>query len=344
MNTSSPCRYQSLVSAAAALVVCWCSSQAQVAQAVQVPHNAAVNRYDRLGSSTSNPYPGTRGSAFPRIHKPLYTVRNLGSLGGTSCCLVVTNNNRGWVNGTSNLPGDKSFHPFLWIDGVMRDLGTLGGPNNSVGGMNDRGDVTVGGSDTGTLDPLGEDFCGFGTHQICRSFVWRHGMRMPIPTLGGNNGDVSGISNGGHVLAVAETTVHDSTCVAPQKVRYEAFTWEPATNTISRLRPLKGDLASEAFAMNDRGEFAGYSGACGNGEADRYTMNHAVVWRDGRAINLKTLGGTVANTVFRAARDNVGNEHDFRHSPEVGAEWLLYKRHPGDSSMDGRFVVRDCTD
>lgn len=77
-----------------------------------------------------------------------YTITNLGSLGGTNCCLVITNNNRGWVDGTSNLAGDQSFHPFLWRDGNMQDLGTLGGPNASAGGMNDRGDVTVGGGPT----------------------------------------------------------------------------------------------------------------------------------------------------------------------------------------------------
>ena len=54
----------------------------------------------------------------------------------------------------------------------MTDLGTLGGPNASAGGMNEVGDVTVGGSDTGIPDPLGEDFCGFGTHQTCLSFAF----------------------------------------------------------------------------------------------------------------------------------------------------------------------------
>jgi probable HAF family extracellular repeat protein len=277
MNTLTSRHSRFLVSAAAALVVCCVGSQSLTAKAAPILGNTRVTPYD--------------------MHKPMYAVRNLGSFGGTSCCLVVTINDRGWVNGTSNLPGDTSFHPFLWIDGVMGDLGTLGGPNASVGGMNDRGDVTVGGSDTGQLDPLGEDFCGFGTHQICRSFVWHDGKRTLIPTLGGNSGDVNRISDGGLVLAVAETTVHDSTCVAPQQVRYEAFTWEPNTNTISRLRPLKGDAISEAFARDDRGEFGGYSGACGNAEGDAFAMNHAVVWRHGTPISLKTLGGTAANTV-----------------------------------------------
>ena len=189
MNLSTSWLYRSFVPAAAALIVCCVGSQAQSAKAAPILNNTAVTLY-----------------AMP---KPMYAVRNLGSFGGTSCCLVITINDRGWVNGTSNLPGDAAFHPFLWIDGVMGDLGTLGGPNASVGGMNDRGDVTVGGSDTGQLDPLGEDFCGFGTHQICRSYVWHHGMRTLVPTLGGNNGDVNGPTNDGLVLAVAETTVRD---------------------------------------------------------------------------------------------------------------------------------------
>jgi hypothetical protein len=36
--------------------------------------------------------------------------------------------------------------------------------------MNDHGDVTVGGSDTGIPDPLGEDACGF-PHPSDLSFV-----------------------------------------------------------------------------------------------------------------------------------------------------------------------------
>lgn len=228
---------------------------------------------------------------------PFYVVRSLGSLGGTSCCFVIGNNNRGWVNGTSNLAGDKSFHPFLWRNGVMKDLGTLGGPNASVGGMNDRGDVTVGGSDTGKPDPLGEDFCGLGTHQICLSFVWHYGKRTLVPTLGGNNGDVNGILNNGMVLAVAETEVRGN-CTAPQALIYEAFEWNPDTGKIYRLPPLKDDAASEAFLLNTNGDAGGYSGVCGSGEGDPFAMTHAVLWRHGKPTKLETLGGTGANTVF----------------------------------------------
>lgn len=223
-----------------------------------------------------------------------YSVTNLGSLGGTNCCLVITNNNRGWVDGTSNLAGDQSFHPFLWRDGKMQDLGTLGGPNASAGGMNEVGDVAVGGSDTGIPDPLGEDACGFGTFQTCLSFIWHKGARIPVPTLGGNNGDVSTINDRGLVLGFAETANPDPTCVAPQVLGHEAFIWDPGKNDIHRLPPLTGDSATAAFDINNRGQAIGYSGGCGGGLTDFHKAYHAVRWQDGIPTDLGKLGGTLA--------------------------------------------------
>lgn len=225
-----------------------------------------------------------------------YTVINLGSLGGTSCCGVsavgdVIINDRGWVDGTSNLPGDGNFHPFLWIDGQIRDLGTLGGPNASAGGMNEVGDVTVGGADTGIPDPLGEDFCGFGTHQTCLSFIWHRGRRTLIPTLGGNNGDVSTITNAGLVLGFAETADHDVTCMTPQVLGFEAFVWDPDQSEIRVLPPLSGDTATAAFAINENGDVAGFSGICGGGFVPASAL-HAVIWRNGLPIDLGSLGGS----------------------------------------------------
>lgn len=229
---------------------------------------------------------------------PSYSVIELGSFGGTNCCLVVTVNNRGWVDGTSNLPGDHNFHPFLWVRGNMMDLGTLGGPNASAGGMNERGDVTVGGSDAGTLDPLGEDACGFGTFQTCRSYVWRDGMRRLVPTLGGNNNDVNTINNRRHVLAFAETAIADPTCKSPQVLGYEAFIWNPSEGNIRRLPPLSGDSTSIGFDMNNHDEAAGLSGACGHALGDPSTARHATLWRHSKPIFLGTLGGTIDNASF----------------------------------------------
>lgn len=228
-----------------------------------------------------------------------YTIVQLGSLGGTSFeSGNMTINDRSWVDSASNLPGDMNHHAFVWIDGHITDLGTLGGPNSNIGQMNDRGDVTVGGADTGIPDPLGEDWCGFGTQQTCLSFIWNNGIRTLIPTLGGNNGDVADIDGSGQlVLGFAETTFHDPTCIPPQVLGFEAFLWDRRTNNIQVLPPLAGDSITAAFDMNNNGEVAGTSGICTTGIAPS-SATHAVIWRNGKPTDLGTLGGNTSNVAF----------------------------------------------
>jgi len=62
-----------------------------------------------------------------------YVVKDLGTLGGTQA--VAENvSNKGWVVGAANLAGDQTAHSLLLRDGVMTDLGTLGGPNSAERG------------------------------------------------------------------------------------------------------------------------------------------------------------------------------------------------------------------
>jgi uncharacterized membrane protein len=115
---------------------------------------------------------------------------------------------------------------------------------------------------------LVEGWCGFGTYQICQSFIWNNGIRTSIPTLGGNNGDVADIDGSGQlILGFAETTFHDPTCTPPQVLGFEAFLWKRRTNDIQVLPPLPGDSITAAFDMNDNGEVAGTSGTCTTGIA-----------------------------------------------------------------------------
>jgi probable HAF family extracellular repeat protein len=61
-------------------------------------------------------------------------------------------NERGQAIGTSTLAGDESWHAFLWENGKMVDLGTLGGESSEPLAVNERGWI-VGRSDYSPNSP-----------------------------------------------------------------------------------------------------------------------------------------------------------------------------------------------
>ena len=56
-------------------------------------------------------------------------MRDLGTLGGTQGVAEGISNRR-WVVGDANLAGDQSLHATLWRNGIVTDLGMLGGVNS----------------------------------------------------------------------------------------------------------------------------------------------------------------------------------------------------------------------
>jgi len=211
-----------------------------------------------------------------------YRVTDLGTLGGTFS-LAGGLNNRGDVEGFSTLSGDTTIHAFLWRKGHMTDLGTLGGPNSTASWrLNERSKVG-GAAETSTPDPLGEDFCGFGTHLICLPTVWRKGVPAPLPTLGGSNGFAAGVNNRGQVVGYAENSTPDPTCEAPQVLQFKPVAWEKGQ--VQELPTLFGDSAGFAAMINDRGQAVGVSGSCTR-------SIHAVLWQNGTVTDLGSLGGT----------------------------------------------------
>ena len=134
-----------------------------------------------------------------------YTVFDLGTLGGSSS-IASGVNNRGAVSGISDVSGDVALHAFLWRRGKMTDLGTFGGPNSISRDQLNELDQIGGMAEASVPDPLGEDFCFFGTNLVCLPFVWTKGVLIPLPTLGGNNGVAHGINNRGQVVGLAENT------------------------------------------------------------------------------------------------------------------------------------------
>jgi probable HAF family extracellular repeat protein len=117
----------------------------------------------------------------------------------------------------------------------------------------------------------------------------------PLPTLGGTNGFATGANNKGQIIGWAENTVHDATCVVPQVLQFRAVVWGPKVGQIRELPPLPGDTVSAATALNDRGQVVGISGICDRA-IGRFSAIHAVLWQNGKVIDIGNLGGVAWNT------------------------------------------------
>jgi probable HAF family extracellular repeat protein len=221
-----------------------------------------------------------------------YDVVDLGTLGGTFGWANAIDD-KGSAAGFSTLPSDQSTHAFLWQRGVMTDLGTLGGPNSitSFSPFSDRGEIG-GAAETPVPDPNGEDACFFGTQLTCRPVVWHDGTITELPTLGGNNGAANQVNNRGQVAGTAENSVLLPPCLQGLAL---PVIWE--NSGIVQLPLFPGDQAGVALAINDKGRAVGFTATC--------TGGHALIWEDGTATNLGSLGGTFASAAAINNQDQV---------------------------------------
>src|SRR6184192_3110954 len=98
-----------------------------------------------------------QAQAPTKAKKAQYNVSNLASLGGTSSG-GNSINDLSWVAGYSRLP-NRNRHATLWRNGLLTDLGTLGGPNSSVTwNVKNTAGIVVGISQTADPEPLGESW------------------------------------------------------------------------------------------------------------------------------------------------------------------------------------------
>ena len=232
------------------------------------------------------------GAQAPPQHEihapPRYSIQDLGDLGGGFSAASGVNN-EGVVDGTSGLPGGE-FRAFRWRDGVMTDLGTLGGVNSNAQDQPDSSGTITGMAETATPDPNGEDFCSGGTNLICVPYVWKKGVMSALPLPGGNNGVAFQANSRGDIVGAAESAVPDPTCQPPFYLRLNAVIWEKGHLRV--LPPLAGDTNAAADSINNKGQVVGNSGDCTIPFGNSF---HAVIWENGTAVDLGNLGGTTGN-------------------------------------------------
>jgi probable HAF family extracellular repeat protein len=190
---------------------------------------------------------------------------------------------------------------FKWQNGVTSALSALPGFNglNSASGIwvSDSG-LTVGVSENG-IDPLTGAFA-------IEAVLWgRDNSLTDLGTLGGNQSSANAVNSRGQVAGGALNTIPDpyTSFFLPVGVTGEtqvhAFRW-----TKSRGMEDMGTLGgtdSAAFAINDRGQIAGWSftnttpnpvvTTCG-GLTVNVPTEDPFLWENGKMIDLGTLGGT----------------------------------------------------
>ena len=193
-------------------------------------------------------------------------LRSLGTLPGFVNSQAYGINERGeivgWSYNTNPVTGGvvPDFRGFVvGVDGVMRDVGSLGGATIARD-VNDRG-VIVGSSRLADGQT--------------RAFVLEDGVMRELPGLGGRFAEATGINNRGLVVGSATRPGF------PNGQR-RAVRWEK-DGTIVDLGTLGGPFA-RAWKINNHGDVIGDS-LTGEGDV------HAFLLRNGVMHDLGTLGG-----------------------------------------------------
>jgi probable HAF family extracellular repeat protein len=199
---------------------------------------------------------------------------------------------------------------FLWQNGAMRDLGTLGGHDAAAFFVNNHGQITGQSYTNTTPNPT----TGLPTAD---SFFWENGQMLDIDslggtmgfpaalnsrgqlvgnsnlagdasshpylwsktkgledlgTLGGDNGVVNWINNAGDIAGKADLA-------GPQPQNHDAVLWRKNGAMMIDLGVLPGDACANAYYVNDPGQVVGTSE---NSEPCRVpTGQHAFLWESG---------------------------------------------------------------
>lgn len=228
-------------------------------QVVGMAQNAIPDPFsgNRMGFPTT-----TRDRAFLWQHG---VMQDIGTLGGNDAEADFINE-RGQIvgdaftttvaNPTTQQPTQ---HPFLWEDGHMRDLGSLGGTSGYPSALNNRGQVV------GSMNLVGDQ-----THH---AFLWEQGRLTDLGTLGGDNSDALWENEVGHVVGSANR---------PGSSFPDAVLWKDGK--LIDIGQSSGDQCSRASGINADDQVVGLasSGACGVGI-------HGFLWDHGKLTNLSDL-------------------------------------------------------
>jgi probable HAF family extracellular repeat protein len=250
---------------------------------------------------------------FPAIHAVIWGkngVQDLGTLGGYES-LATQVDDVGRVIGLSTNSIPDSFpepvlgfflgsqtRAFLWENGQMRDLGTLGGPDAEADYANEHGQITgvsytsfvAGPSGIPPVDP----------------FLWENGKMLDLGSFGGTYATANDINNRGEIVG--------SSNLAGDSAQHP-YLWT-RKGKMRDLGTLGGD-SGIAYWLNDSGEVAGVGDLPGD------QIHHAFRWRHGHLQDLGTIGSDPCSNGFsiNARGQIIGTSTDCNGTTLHAALW-----------------------
>jgi len=221
---------------------------------------------------------------------PAYTVTYLGALPGASDSFASG------ISESGDVAGSSGPHAFLYHQGQLLDLGTLGGFFSSATALNDSGRVVGFSQPSGNFVPP-------------HAFLYVDGQMTDLGTLGGPFSVANGISQSGKVV------VGDS---ATSSGNVHAFQYRGGP--LQDLGTLGGDFSS-ASGVNDSGQVVGASTL----ETGFYALPHAYLFSGSQMtdINPGIPGGTFS---FASAINQNGRVTVYEFSAQGAPLPFTYER------------------
>jgi probable HAF family extracellular repeat protein len=202
--------------------------------------------------------------------------------------------------------------PFLWQDGEMIQLSTLGGNNGAANAISNRGEV-AGFAETSMPDP------GCPAPQVLHfePAVWEKGVIHKLPTVGGDpDGVAYEINDNGKVAGASGTCTTFNPNFLNNLLAVHALVWENGKATdLGNLGGKTGQAGGNAaYSVNNQGQVVGNSDLPGD------TTFHAFLWtRKTGMQDLGTLSGDVASNSISIndAGSVVGLSLDAKFNPRA---------------------------
>jgi len=218
--------------------------------------------------------------------------RDLGTLGGLNSSVFGSPNSTGQIVGQAETsdpdPNGEDFcgffgsgapfsgqecRGFLWQNGSMTPLSTLGGSNSAASAINDYGQV-AGNAETAKADSTCPPYDrALGQYQVLedKPVVWRNGHIKELPTYGGDpDGYAIAINNHGQVAGGSGTCSINDPIIGLYFSPVHALFWD--RDRVFNLGSLGGNFGNQAHGMNNRGQVVGASDLAGD------AVFHGFVW------------------------------------------------------------------